>query len=35
MISNENELNYKVVDLIKIYNYDIKFIFIQIDLKNY
>ena len=32
MISNENEFNYKAIDL-EIYNFNIKFIFIQLDLK--
>ena len=33
MVSNEKVINYKVVDLIEIYNFDIKFVFIRLYLK--
>jgi len=33
MVSNEKVINYKVVDCIEIYNFDIKFVFIKLSLK--
>jgi hypothetical protein len=35
MISIEKIVNYKVVDLFELYNYDIKFVFIRLCLKGY
>jgi hypothetical protein len=32
-ISNENFVKYKVLDLVKLYNFDIKFVFIRIHIK--
>jgi hypothetical protein len=33
MISNKNFINYKVLDLVELYNFYINFVFIQIYLK--
>jgi hypothetical protein len=33
MISNKKFINYKVLDLIEVYNFDIKFVFIRLYLK--
>jgi hypothetical protein len=33
MISNKNFINYKVLDLVKLYNFDINFISIRLHLK--
>ena len=35
MISNKHYINYKVLDLIDLYNFDIKFVFIRLHLKRY
>jgi hypothetical protein len=35
MVSNKKVINYKGVDHVKIYNFDIKFVFIQLNLKSY
>ena len=35
MISNKNFINYKVLDLVELYNFDIKFVFIRLHLKKY
>ena len=35
MISNKNFINYKVLDLVELYNFDINFIFIRLHLKKY
>jgi hypothetical protein len=34
MILNENIINYKILDLIILYNFDIKFDFIRNHMKN-
>jgi hypothetical protein len=34
MISNKNFINYKVLNLVELYNFDINFIFIRLHLKN-
>ena len=31
MISNEKAVNYKVVDLVEVYNIDIKFVFVGVE----
>jgi hypothetical protein len=33
MISNKNFINYKVLDLVKLYNFDINFVYIWLHLK--
>ena len=33
MISNKNFINYKVLDLVDLYNFDINFVFIRLHLK--
>ena len=33
MISNKKFINYKVLDLVELYNFDINFVFIQLHLK--
>jgi hypothetical protein len=33
MISNKNFINHKVLDLVELYNFDIKFVFIRLYLK--
>jgi hypothetical protein len=33
MVSNKKFINYKVLDLIEFYNFDINFIFIRLHLK--
>ena len=35
MISNKNFINYKVLDLVELYNFDINFVFIRLYLKKY
>jgi hypothetical protein len=35
MISNQNFINYKVLDLVELYDFDINFVFIQLHLKRY
>jgi hypothetical protein len=33
MISNKKFINYKILDLVELYNFDINFVFIQLYLK--
>ena len=35
MISNKNFINYKVLDLVELYNFYINFIFIQLHLNEF